>query len=1404
MAQNRQNNLFAAEDWKIAYKAYSEVNYQAYDFDTMRGAMVDYVKTNFPENFNDYIESSEFIAIIELLAYLSQSLAFRMDINTRENFLETAERKDSVFKLARMLGYNPKRNIPASGLMKVTSIKTSEQLTDSLGRNLSSRIVYWDDANNPDSYEQFITILNSAMSSTNRFSSPIKAGAINGIPTDLYQINTPINSPISYNNSVSVGGVNKQIGIVNPDFKDNSHFFERHPDPTNLFNLIYRNDGKGNNSKNTGFFVMFRQGQLESADFNFTSPVESRVQDILVNNINESDVYLQEVNSNGQVLNKWEKIPNTVGQTLNYNSKSLDTRNLYSVENVGDSNGIRLRFPDGEFGNVPVGIYRTWYRASDPSRYTINPEEAKGLSISIPYTNAAGKQHRLTVTYSLQYKVGNSSPAESLAAIKDRAPKTFYTQNRMVSAQDYNVFPETQSSNVTKIKAINRTHSGHSRYIDINDPTGTYHNIDTFADDAFIYSNNTNHTQEIIVNDATTALEVVSSIIPNALKDRKVNNFVYYRMRNAWTDASTGGAYANFRFETQDQVVWNPLPLTDTSKSGYISEEFTDGNRNVLINTLTATAMFKENTFLKFVDPSDTIGGSKWVRIVNIENSGQLSAGLSTSIGPITLSEDVNALWEVKEVIVSMRKLFSTSEISGDNGIETAIKNRETFGIGYNLLTDTWYKIPSTELTTASKTGSYSLNSTNNGPNSWVILMEYSAIDVNNYKYKMTIRGNEYVIQSEADLKFYNVKSVKTLGSDNKSNKDTVIITSTNTKPGTSETFEWSGLKWKNTEVGLAIEPIGLAINIPLRTRDTKAVDVDTQWVSNFGIMKTSGTTVADQVAYNRYVEEAIITLNTFHQVGGITAETNVVIANNMGTIQSLPSKISIPFNSTTFGSNFVDTSEAIPYIIYRQLPNETSIGAEKIFRANAQVVTANGVSGTGSGLDDTVKSWGTDGATQDSSPDLGRLFLKSYDTVTGVGKLEYTRVQNGDYHYSRDGSANPPYRDKLVIHYENSNEKLDKPIEWEVVDSFKETDGYTDNRKVVVAPLDTDNDLVPDRPIQFLEYVDSTDYVFFEYYTDFDGYRYDKPCKGIIYDFRREESLDVNDTRDIISPTSYRKENKLSTAKWIVVKNKTVALQFENLVNSKGLIVTTADDMKTYQLTPLSTASTQIKLSETTDYFVKNGRGRTQNTAAPFIAPGTIRWNHVAPSDVRIDPSISNIVEMVVLTTSYYTEVREWQARPVSTFPLEPTSDQLLSEFSGLNTYKSASDSLVYRSAKFKLLFGSTADETYQARFKIVKLSDQISDNELKAQIITTINTYFNVTNWEFGESFYFTELSSYIHQRLGSNIGSIVILPKNTAGKFGEMFQVKAEPNELFISTATVNDIEIVSRLDNQTLGT
>ena len=177
----------------------------------------------------------------------------------------------------------------------------------------------------------------------------------------------------------------------------------------------------------------------------------------------------------------------------------------------------------------------------------------------------------------------------------------------------------------------------------------------------------------------------------------------------------------------------------------------------------------------------------------------------------------------------------------------------------------------------------------------------------------------------------------------------------------------------------------------------------------------------------------------------------------------------------------------------------------------------------------------------------------------------------------------------------------------------------------------------------------------------------------------------------------------------------------------------------------------------------------------------------------------------MIVLSTSYFDLVSEWRAAGgTGNFPVEPTSAELSNEFVGLNDYKCASDTLVFRSAKFKLLFGSLADSEVQAKFRVVKLSNQISDNELKTQILFAMNDYFDINNWEFGETFYFTELSSYIHQQLGSSIGSIVILPRNTSGNFGNLFQVKAEPNELFMHVATVDDIEIVEKITSQTLRT
>jgi hypothetical protein len=115
----RQRNLFAAEDFTVVYDSFKQANFKAYDFDTIRDAMVEYIRERHPEAFNDWIKSSEFTALIELIAFLGHNLAFRTDLAVRENFLSTAERRESVLRLADFLGYTPLRSSSATGLLKI-------------------------------------------------------------------------------------------------------------------------------------------------------------------------------------------------------------------------------------------------------------------------------------------------------------------------------------------------------------------------------------------------------------------------------------------------------------------------------------------------------------------------------------------------------------------------------------------------------------------------------------------------------------------------------------------------------------------------------------------------------------------------------------------------------------------------------------------------------------------------------------------------------------------------------------------------------------------------------------------------------------------------------------------------------------------------------------------------------------------------------------------------------------------------------------------------------------------------------------------------------------------------------------------------------------------------------------
>ena len=81
-------------------------------------------------------------------------------------------------------------------------------------------------------------------------------------------------------------------------------------------------------------------------------------------------------------------------------------------------------------------------------------------------------------------------------------------------------------------------------------------------------------------------------------------------------------------------------------------------------------------------------------------------------------------------------------------------------------------------------------------------------------------------------------------------------------------------------------------------------------------------------------------------------------------------------------------------------------------------------------------------------------------------------------------------------------------------------------------------------------------------------------------------------------------------------------------------------------------------------------------------------------------------------------------------------------------------------------------------------------------------MNVFFDIEKWEFGETFYFSELSAYIHSRLPVDIDSIVIVPKFVSQVYGDLQQIFAKEDEIIQPSISVDDIEIIESLNPRNL--
>ena len=668
---SRQSALFGVNDWKAIYQTFNQADFRSYDYETLRKSFIDYLRAYYPETFNDYIESSEFIALLDVMAFMGQGLAFRNDLNARENFIDTAERRDSVIKLANLVSYTPKRNLEAQGYLKVTSVRTTQNIIDLNGFNLGNVPVLWNDPANPNWLEQYNTIINAALINTQRVGLPANSSQILGVKTDEYTLQIPVGTVPVVPFSTLVNGLNMNFELCSVSTVGTDYVYEIPPAPTNTFNMLYRNDKLGYGSPNTGFFFYFKQGTLTNFDFTLQNQISNQVIDIGdIQGVNNTDTWLYQISQVNGSFGLWKVVDNIYADA--YLQTESSVKQIYSV-NSRFNDQVSYIFGDGVFSQIPVGTFRAYVRAGNALTYTIQPTDMQGLSVSINYVSRVGRIETLTVGLSLQVPVSNAQVRESLANIKQRAPSRYYTQNRMVNGEDYNNFPYTLYSSIIKSKAINRSSVGVSKNLDLLDPTGKYSSTNSYANDGGVWLDNNNGYATLTITSTGDIITFLTGTLASILADNRssqyyIQNYTRYSINTASGDGT---------------LYWNTSTVDANSLTGYFYNITNGGENPVPVGTYSTynAKYITPGALLKFIAPSGYYFDSNnrlvsgvagpsnttyiWTTVLNVIGDG-FNNGIgqfANGSGPITLNGYIPAEAILTTVIPSFSNSLPNSVI---------------------------------------------------------------------------------------------------------------------------------------------------------------------------------------------------------------------------------------------------------------------------------------------------------------------------------------------------------------------------------------------------------------------------------------------------------------------------------------------------------------------------------------------------------------------------------------------------------------------------------------------------------------------------------------------------------------------------------------------------------------------
>jgi len=1079
-------------------------------------------------------------------------------------------------------------------------------------------------------------------------------------------------------------------------------------------------------------------------------------------NISNTDVWVQKVDNTNTYSSSVTKVDNDTRETAIYNSLRNGNGDIVSVNTI-NNNAIELHYGDGVFANAASGSYRVWYRVSDNENYRVDRNDVKEKTISIPYTGADKKNYRLVVTLSSTRDFAENFAAESYTSVRRIAPRSYYSQDRMVNAQDYNVLPLSLGTNVvSKVKAVT---------------DGSVYMEDDVISMNLRFNRQNGNATDFIRNEITKAIRHPSLIN------------LFYSVNKTNPDAVIDLSQTPELFDidpTDPKVIMPRITMTTGIRSGDFIKLVGDSSDNEYWTQMNYSGGAPVSNFDNFevtdIIPElsgqiETIVRGYRTRLEDTEIQNIKSQKIEVSASSFIIKfifDGVKWAWEIHDELTDLvpgQDVFL--ELSYNPGIRDSEAEYVVSFTGKRIVFESNDQVKffygNNEMIVDNETN----------------LAERDSLLINYYDVQADSIPMDSIQEDEITIGHAPITNYIQDG--NGATFDAVYQYT-----GANETLEFINghpgqIVHRSTQHYL-VSPLGIEYPVTPEldvNGDVPIIGEEPQYKISFDIADTSGfigesSEIENDVAVvdsDEYVYPALAVNVETSDAANVTSTSSTVTLSSADLLDTgfkgTPSSSYFSGASDTANFVWVDQNE-LPAgeTIDTALHPMTGVQTEYFTTVNGNMYEFEFPRNDGWGIDlnDNDVKW--------KQLAYGKIVFDSTTVLTEEGIL--VRLPNGTFisndHWDMEVDASTytitfwtydPGEGTLLdisiagvgiadlstfsvrveaiadVTYRTSVKVQSyKDVKSYVYDKFITSAGYIDYSKVKVIHMDSEKD-----PHGILNVFNGevASYIILE------DYSYD----NISYERVSNKAIAATETEALPSTAIIWYNPETNVWKRKISGVWTTSFEY-GLVNEDG---------------------TEIDYNDV-NYRVVMGRSYVEDTFMSF------RWDHYADIDKRIDPSTSNIIDMYVLTS-------------------DPNNFELRKIMESIEDKSAIADHVSYIPVKFKMLFGEYAEAENQAVFKVIaKKGTAYTDSEIKNVVAKKVNEYFNLDNWDFGDQFYFSELAAYLHKELADYISSVIITPKFANGDFKNLLSINCEPHEIFLSVVTSNDVKIISSITNNEL--